>query len=263
MADEPAPMVDELPSSPAPSAPPSPSSPAASKASHKLSAAEEKRQAAFEAAAARMAEQGYTREDLTISLVKANVMAFVVMAPFVVVLTVLYLLLNPQGFISPSDLGDDLGESLFGFSFQLIVFAVGILVLAVVHEAIHGLTWGLCAEHRFKAIEFGVIWEMVTPYCTCSDPLRRWQYVLGAAMPTIVIGFIPAVVAAFIHSPLLFALAVVMVLGGGGDALIIIKILRHQTPAGSSTVYYDHPYECGLVAFTRMESRAQATHGQS
>ncbi len=241
----------------------SPPSSAKSKASRKLSAAEEKRRAAFEATAARMAEQGYVREDLTISLVKANVMAFVVMAPFVVVLTAFYLLLNPQGFISFSDVGDDLGEFLFGFSFQLIIFAVGMLVLAVAHEAIHGLTWGLCAERRFKAIEFGVIWEMVTPYCTCSDPLRRWQYVLGAAMPTIVLGFIPAVVAAFIHSPLLFALAVVMVLGGGGDALIIIKILRHRTPAGSTTVYYDHPCECGLVAFTRTDSGAQAEREQS
>ena len=44
-----------------------------------------------------------------------------------------------------------------------------------------------------------------------------------------------------------------MVLGGGGDALIIIKMLRHRTPAGSSTVYYDHPCECGLVAFTRTQ----------
>ena len=140
-----------------------------------------------------------------------------------------------------------------GFFPVLLGFAVGILGLAVVHEAIHGLVWGLCAERRFRAIEFGVIWEMVTPYCTCSDPLRRWQYVLGAAMPTVVLGFIPAVVAAFAHNPLLFALAIVMVLGGGGDALIIIKMLRHRTPAGSSTVYYDHPCECGLVAFTRTQ----------
>ncbi len=254
MAEEPSP-TPSVPQPPVPTdalAPEPKTAPAETgKKPRKLSAAEKRRSAAFEATAASMAKQGYTREDLTIGLVQANVMAFMVMAPFVVVLTVFYLLINPQGFFAPGS--DGVGEVLFDFSFSLIVFAVGILVLAVVHEAIHGLVWGLCAERRFRAIEFGVIWEMVTPYCTCSDPLRRWQYVLGAAMPTVVLGFIPAVVAAFAHNPLLFALAIVMVLGGGGDALIIIKMLRHRTPAGSSTVYYDHPCECGLVAFTRTQ----------
>ena len=155
MAEEPSP-TPSVPQPPVPTdalAPEPKTAPAETgKKPRKLSAAE-RRSAAFEVTAASMAKQGYTREDLTIGLFKANVTAFVVMAPFVVVLTVLTLI-NPQGFFAPGS--DGVGEVLFDFSFSLIVFAVGILVLAVVHEAIHGLVWGLCAERRFRAIEFGV-----------------------------------------------------------------------------------------------------------
>ena len=41
-----------------------------------------------------------------------------------------------------------------------------------------------------------------------------------------------------------------MIFSGGGDGLIILKLLLHRTK-GKTVVYYDHPYECGVVAFER------------
>lgn len=45
-------------------------------------------------------------------------------------------------------------------------------------------------------------------------------------------------------------MAEIMVLGGGGDFLIVLKMLLHKTK-GKNALYYDHPYECGVVVFEK------------
>ena len=45
-------------------------------------------------------------------------------------------------------------------------------------------------------------------------------------------------------------LAEFMTLGGGGDFLIIMKILQYHSDK-EDQVYYDHPYECGVVVFEK------------
>jgi hypothetical protein len=41
-----------------------------------------------------------------------------------------------------------------------------------------------------------------------------------------------------------------MIFAGGGDFLIILKMLLYRAQ-GSDTVYYDHPTECGFVVFEK------------
>ena len=41
-----------------------------------------------------------------------------------------------------------------------------------------------------------------------------------------------------------------MIFGGGGDFAIILKMLLHRQ-RGKEAVYYDHPYECGVVVFEK------------
>ena len=200
----------------------------------KLSRREQARLEDFQRLSGQMRQQGYRRVDLVVDVVQANVMAVVVMLPFLAAAAVLFFALNPVG---------EVYISLSGMALWLLAF----LVLVVLHEAIHGLTWGLMAPHGFKAIVFGVIWQMLTPYCTCNDGLKRWQYLLGGLMPTLILGFGLAGLATAQGSLWLFSLAEVMILGGGGDFLVVLKILRH--PQKDGAVYYDHPYECGLVVF--------------
>ena len=45
-----------------------------------------------------------------------------------------------------------------------------------------------------------------------------------------------------------------MILGGGGDLAIVLKMLRFK-PDDADVLYLDHPYECGLVAFVRSSAR--------
>lgn len=200
----------------------------------KLSRREQARLEDFQRLSGQMRQQGYRRVDLVVDVVQANVMAVVVMLPFLAAAAVLFFALNPVG---------EVYIPLSGMALWLRAF----LVLVVLHEAIHGLTWGLMAPHGFKAIAFGVIWQMLTPYCTCNDGLKRWQYLLGGLMPTLILGFGLAGLATAQGSLWLFSLAEVMILGGGGDFLVVFKMLRH--PQKDGAVYYDHPYECGLVVF--------------
>ena len=124
------------------------------------------------------------------------------------------------------------------------------LCLIVVHELIHGITWAIFAKNHFRAIDFGIIWSNLSPYCTCSNPLKKWQYLLGVAMPTFILGGGVAVVAVMANQLLLFFLAEYMILSGGGDFLIILKSMLYHTDKQES-VYCDHPFECGFIVFEK------------
>ena len=113
-----------------------------------------------------------------------------------------------------------------------------------------GITWGIFAENHWKDIEFGIIWKMLTPYCTCKSALTKLQYVIGGLMPTLILGFGLGLVAIIIGNMLLFLLAELMIFGGGGDFLIAGKLLLFRTKY-KDCIYMDHPTECGLVAFYR------------
>lgn len=95
-----------------------------------------------------------------------------------------------------------------------------------------------------------MIWKALTPYCTCLRPVKRGQYILGAAMPTLVLGIGLTASAALTGVYWVFILALAMIFGGGGDFAIILKMLLHRQ-RGKEAVYYDHPYECGVVVFEK------------
>ena len=203
----------------------------------KLTEKELKRKEKFEILRADMQKNGYKEKTLTIGVLQANVGAIFVMLPFIAVTSIIYFNVNPVG----------AGEISIRFSMFLIPI---LLALTVLHELIHGLVWSCFARNHFHSIEFGVIWEALTPYCTCSEPMRKWQYILGTVMPTLVLGAGIWAIGVATSQLLLFVIGELMIFSGGGDFLIILKILLY--PSGSKeTVYYDHPYECGVVVFEK------------
>ena len=207
----------------------------------KLSKAELLRKEAFDAENERRIAEGYERHDLTVSVSKANWLGFVMSMPFVLVLMGLFAMLTPMDYE-----GWDMAEASF---FPLVVVAI-VLLLTVLHELIHGAVFGWFAPHRYKAIQFGVIWSMLTPYCACIEPLTRRQYSWGAAMPTIIVGFLPAFIAIAMNDWGWFVIALLMVIGGGGDMLIIWKLMTFRV-SGKEALFCDHPTLPGLVAYVR------------
>ena len=203
----------------------------------KLTEKELKRKECFEKLSAEMQEKGYQAKDLTVSILQANVAAFFIMLPFMAVAAWVFYIVNSTG---AQGLSLELGLLLLPL----------LLVLIVLHELIHGITWGIFAKNHFHSIDFGIVWSALTPYCTCSEPMKKWQYILGSAMPTLLLGGGTAAVAAATGQLLLLFLSELMILSGGGDFLIILKILFYRS-GKKETVYYDHPYECGVVVFEK------------
>ena len=181
----------------------------------KLTEKELKRKEQFEILRADMQKNGYKEKALTIGILQANVGAIIIMLPFVVLTAVIYFTVN------------SIGTREISLRFSILLLPI-LLVLIVLHELIHGLVWGCFAKNHFHSIEFGVIWKALTPYCTCSEPMKKWQYMLGGAMPTLILGAGTAVIAVATGQLLLFFIAELMIFSGGGDFLIILKIRQRR-----------------------------------
>ena len=207
------------------------------KENRKLSKAEEKRKKLYEEKKKELIAKGYEEKDLTISVVKANVMAFVLGMPIIILLFILFIYKNQSGIYTFS-----IRESV-GF---LFLFAI----LVVLHELIHGLFWAIFAKNHLKSIEFGFIASSLTPYCCCKDMLTKSQYIIGGIMPTVILGIIPAVISIFTGSVFWFVMGELMILSGGGDMTISLNLLRYKSDK-KEILYMDHPYECGLIVFER------------
>lgn len=201
----------------------------------KLSKAEARRKKAFEVLNAQMQEQGYKTVELKIGALQANMLALVVAAPFLLAVIVPYAVLH----------GNPLAQN-----YNMVLFIVAMLVGIVVHELIHGLTWSFFTKDGWKSIEFGVIWQYLTPYCTCSEPMKKVPMLLAAIMPTLVLGILPAIVGIILGQALFLLFGVVMIAGGGGDMLIILNILKYKTEA-KEVLFMDHPYEIGTFVFEK------------
>lgn len=205
----------------------------------KLSKAELVRKNEFEKLKTNLESEGYQVKELTMSALAANLLAFVTATPINVLLILLYVMVNhvTEG---------ELVLSLFGSSWFLVVF----FVLIVIHELIHGFTWGLFTEKGFRSISFGFIVQYLTPYCTCKEPLKKREMILGGLMPTIILGIIPGIAAVFMESWVVLLMACVMVIGGGADIMMALKIGFYRDK-GKEVLYYDHPYKLGTVVFEK------------
>ncbi|WP_394267359.1 DUF3267 domain-containing protein [Anaerotignum sp.] len=209
------------------------------KQERKLTAAEQKRKEMFLEKKAVLEMEGFEARDLTISALYANVMAVVLAFPIILVLWAVFVWKNGYGSMS----------SLMWLTVLVLFF-----LLIVVHEVIHGLFWSFFAKNGWKSISFGIMWNSLTPYCTCQEELTKGQYAIGGVMPCVLLGILPAIAAIFLGSLPLFWLGALMILAAGGDLTILWKLFRFPHSKGDVR-FLDHPYEAGLVIFERTFSK--------
>lgn len=176
---------------------------------------------------------------MTIGIAKANLFVLLLAIPVVGISVLLFVWRNPIGLLRPSPQGSLWFIALF-------------MVLVVVHELLHGLTWSLFSEHHFMDIDFGFMKEYLTPYCTCAVPLSKSHYILGALMPCIVLGIIPTALGILFGSYFWFWTGIIMILSAGGDLMIVWKLLRFKKqPESQEVLIYDHPTQAGSVIFEK------------
>lgn len=203
----------------------------------KLTKAELKRKEEFDLLCKNLKNEGYEQHNLTMSAFFGNAIALVIGLPILIPMIAAYFAVN-DGF-----------DISFGYT-ELLLFAAGVIAFTVGHELIHGMTWGAFAKSHWKAISFGFIVQYMTPYCSCKDPLKKYQIILGALMPTIVLGIIPGIITVFTGNMGVWLMAMFMIVCGGGDMACVVKALAYRSKK-KDKLYIDHPYELGIVAFER------------
>lgn len=206
------------------------------KKERKLSKGEQKRLAIFESKADELQSQGYKMQKLIISPFKANVFSFLITLPFVFVEFFLFLANMKNEFTADS--------LLSGLILGYILFIISIFL----HELTHGITWAIYCKQHWKSISFGFNVAALAPYCSCSETLTKSQYIIGALMPTLLLGFLIGIVSICTGSFALLMSSAFCIIGGGGDFLMIINILKFKTDA-KEILYYDHPTEIGTIVF--------------
>lgn len=180
----------------------------------------------------KMYDDGYKEKVITISALKANVMALLVTIPIVIICIIPYILIHKE-------------IQVTGITSIVLLYIAGILGI-IVHELIHGITWALYCKNKWKAISFGIIWKYLTPYCTCNECLSFKSYLLGGLMPTIVLGVIPYIGSLIFQGDMMLIFSMFFIIAGGGD-LYIAWLIRKQ----KDSVLIDHPYMVGCVVFKK------------
>lgn len=184
--------------------------------------------------------EGYTEIQETISIVKANVMAFVTAGPFALLGIIIWIAAQRWR-------GMEYDKNIIGGT---LLFFMLIIASMFIHELLHGAGWQFFTRGKWKSIYLGVMWEYLTPYCHCKEPLKPKQYLVGVLTPFMVLG-VGVYVAAFVSgSHLLFVLSLLNILSAGGDTTIACMELKYLKQKEGCYIL-DHPTECGFIAFKK------------
>lgn len=182
--------------------------------------------------------EGYEEKQEVISVIKANIMAFVTAGPFALAGMLLWIV-NRTG-------------SWFDWRIMSLVLVwVAFILSIVVHEMLHGMGWSIFARKGWKSIHFGVMWEYLTPYCHCKEPLRPGAYLFGGLLPFLILGIGMYIVAWVSGNSILYILSLLNMLAAGGDTTLMCMLLKYF---GKDVMILDHPTECGFIAFERRMS---------
>lgn len=178
----------------------------------------------------------------TINIATANVVSIGILLISAIVLYAIFFMIYDSRDWFNAETRDSMVDN---FVTSYLKFMVVLVVGIIVHELIHGLTWGLYAKSKFKSISFGVMWKMLTPYCHCSEPLKVPHYAIGALMPLITLGLIPAVVAICLGSLFWLNMSIIFIAAAAGDIMVVWKLRKENR----NNMILDHPTEAGYLVY--------------
>lgn len=168
------------------------------------------------------------KRDLSISMLRANVIPLLVGIPIAIAQLYLFILLRG---------GLQVRAELPG----MLLFVAVLLISVVAHELIHGLTWRAVAGASPATISYGFQWRTLTPYAHISGLMEVNAYRIGGLMPGLVLGVIPYLLSLALGNTALLCFGVIHTLAAGGDGLILWTL--RAVKAG--TLVEDHPSRAG------------------
>ncbi len=191
-----------------------------------------------------MNEQTHGRREVAMEGGQANLWALVFVIPIILLFGLPYYLLYLRD-LSAETLLEFLNRNrpvlLFRSFWILLILAAGI----VLHELIHGMVFLIFCRHGIRSIKFGIMWQYLSPYCHCSEPLKVRQYIVGALMPALVLGFVPAILGIITGKIVLLLFGIFFSVAAGGDFLIV-WLLRKE-PGKSLVLDHESKVGCYVI----------------
>lgn len=184
-------------------------------------------------------DKGYEVSERSMGVLKANILTIVIFIPLAYFLTYIYGRIH-----SPIDYWELI------YSRRIIILAIMALILTLVHELLHGLTWAFFTPNGVSDIAFGFIWKYLSPYSSCKVPLQRGEYLLGVVMPLLVLGVIPAIVGIVIGNIILTLIGSLFIVGAGADVFMAIMLISYK-PKRKDILVFDNPTKLGVKFFEK------------
>lgn len=167
------------------------------------------------------------KRDLSISMLRANMIVVFVILPVVILQFALFLSLHGVDDLEPS----------WNSAVLIAVIVLGI----VVHELIHGISWVIVGHKPFSAIKFGFQWKTLTPYAHLKVPVEVNAYRVATFMPGFILGILVYLLSLLFADGNLFWFSLIHTSAAGGDWLILWLI--RNIKAGAQVE--DHPTNAG------------------
>lgn len=168
------------------------------------------------------------KEDLSISLIKANLYAFLTPLPFILLFSVNYIYI--WGLESFSK-----GFIIFSFRFLLVI-----LIGIPIHEIIHWIVL-IIGKKSAKNVKFGFHIKALCPYVSCKEPVAVQLYRIAIIMPGIILGILPSVYGIITGDSLILLWGLVFIFAAGGDLLVLWLIRK----VSIDEYVLDHPKKAG------------------
>lgn len=176
-------------------------------------------------------KQNPKAEEYTMGFGKVNLISILIMIPLTALIVSPFILIWDYETLKTGKeiLNDD-----------ILLYLIGGIVI---HELLHGLTWGYFASSGFKSIKFGVKWKYLTPYCHCKEPLKVKHYKIGGAMPLVIMGIIPSIIGIIIGHGGVLTFGIIFTWAAGGDIIALFMLRRFDNEVYVS----DHPSKIGYL----------------
>lgn len=173
----------------------------------------------------------YSKKDLSVSMLAANFYSI----PIIIVLSALILIpfFLVWGFV-PFRAG-------FNDFSKLYIFVPALLLGVLLHEIIHAASWKYFGSIPWKQIRLGFQWKTITPYAHCKEPVKAKVYRIGTIAPSIILGFLPSILAIITGDGLLITFGFIFIVAAGGDFLILWLIRK----VNKNDLIEDHPRRAG------------------
>ena len=175
--------------------------------------------------------------DLSISLLRANLLGTLLSVILTLLLFGIYYLVNRSFAVL--------------YDTNALVLILSIVVGIAVHEWIHGISWQLASGKSREVIRYGINWKLLTPYAHCREPILVKHYRFGILMPLLWLGILPFGIAVLIEEPNLFLFGTIFSIAASGDIIVywIIRVLP------SDAQVQDHPKRAGCFAIIQPTSK--------